>query len=109
MSVQPTHNLSLAELDRAQLPAPFTPLADHLENGPRMIVESEARGCAIWTGSYSTHGRPVVRAHRLRPSRGGRSDLRAGKEVSCYDAFSSMAMGLDKAAASLRAEGIWQG
>jgi hypothetical protein len=38
MSVQPTHNLSRAELDRRSFLHPFTPLADHLENGPRVIV-----------------------------------------------------------------------
>ena len=41
MSVQPTHNLSLAELDRRSFLHPFTPLADHLEIGPRVIVEGE--------------------------------------------------------------------
>jgi L-2,4-diaminobutyrate transaminase len=41
MSVQPTHNLSLAELDRRSFLHPFTPLADHLESGPRIIVEGE--------------------------------------------------------------------
>ena len=41
MSVQPTHNLSLAELDRRSLLHPFTPLADHLESGPRVFEEGE--------------------------------------------------------------------
>ena len=41
MSVQPTHNLSLAELDRRSFLHPFTALADHLESGPRVIVEGE--------------------------------------------------------------------
>ena len=41
MSVQPTHNLSLAELDQRSFLHPFTSLADHLESGPRVIVEGE--------------------------------------------------------------------
>ena len=41
MTVQPTHNLSLAELDRRSFFHPYTALADHLESGPRVIVEGE--------------------------------------------------------------------
>ncbi len=39
--IQPTHNLSLAELDKRSFFHPFTALADHLETGPRVITEGE--------------------------------------------------------------------
>jgi hypothetical protein len=65
MSVQPTHILSLAELDRAQLPAPV----------------DAAR-----------------RSSRERAARDRREAIDADPLV-----------GLDKATAGLRAEGIWRG
>ena len=37
MSVQPAHNLSLEEMDKQSFLHPYTPLADHLESGPRII------------------------------------------------------------------------
>ena len=39
MSVQPAHNLSLEEMDKQSFLHPYTPLADHLKNGP-CIIES---------------------------------------------------------------------
>ena len=42
--VQPSHNLPLAELDRQSFLHPFTPLADHMENGVRVITE----GQGVW-------------------------------------------------------------
>jgi hypothetical protein len=53
MSVQPTHNLSLHELDRRSFLHPFTALADHLENGPRVIVEGEG----VWSTMPATWAR----------------------------------------------------
>ncbi len=111
MFVQPTHNLSLAELDRRSFLHPFTSLADHLENGSRMIVESDGAGLRDLDGqSYFDamaglccvdigYGRPKVVEAIYQQAR----------KLSYYHAFSSMATGLDKAAASLRADGIWQG
>jgi len=37
MSLQPAHNLSLEEMDKQSFLHPYTPLADHLKNGPRII------------------------------------------------------------------------
>ncbi|MEZ5932981.1 MAG: aminotransferase [Alphaproteobacteria bacterium] len=42
--VQPTHNLSLEELDRESMFHPYTALADHLEKGVRVISE----GSGVW-------------------------------------------------------------
>ncbi len=39
--VEPTHNLSLEELDRQSVFHPYTALADHLEKGVRVISEGE--------------------------------------------------------------------
>lgn len=43
MTLQPTHNVPLVELDRESFIHPFTPLADHLETGVRVITDGE--GC----------------------------------------------------------------
>ena len=42
--VEPSHNLSLEELDRQSMFHPYTPLADHLEKGVRVISE----GSGVW-------------------------------------------------------------
>lgn len=42
--VQPSHNLSLEELDRQSVFHPYTALADHLEKGVRVISE----GSGVW-------------------------------------------------------------
>jgi len=42
--VQPTHNLSLEELDRQSMFHPYTALADHLDKGVRVITE----GSGVW-------------------------------------------------------------
>lgn len=42
--VEPTHNLSLEELDRQSVFHPYTALADHLEKGVRVISE----GNGVW-------------------------------------------------------------
>ncbi len=42
--VQPSHNLSLEELDRESMFHPYTALADHLEKGVRVISE----GSGVW-------------------------------------------------------------
>ena len=42
--VEPTHNLSLEELDRQSVFHPYTALADHLEKGVRVISE----GQGVW-------------------------------------------------------------
>jgi len=41
MTVQPTHNLSLVELDRRSFLHPYTALASHLETGVRVITGGE--------------------------------------------------------------------
>ncbi|MEJ8571418.1 aminotransferase [Microbaculum marinum] len=41
MSVQPTHNLSVEELDKQSVFHPFTALAQHMETGPRIMVSGE--------------------------------------------------------------------
>jgi L-2,4-diaminobutyrate transaminase len=38
MTVQPTHNLSVEELDKQSVFHPFTALAQHMETGPRLMV-----------------------------------------------------------------------
>ena len=111
MSVQPNHNLSLAKLDRRSFLHPFASLADHLENGSRVVVEGEGAWlrdldgqryfdamAGLWCVDIG-YGRPeVVEAIYQR-----------ARKLSYCDAFSSMATGLDKAAASLRADGTGQG
>lgn len=42
--VQPSHNLSLEELDRQSVFHPYTALADHLEKGVRVVSE----GSGVW-------------------------------------------------------------
>ena len=44
MAIPPTHNLSLAELDRQSFLHPFTALADHMESGVRVMTE----GQGVW-------------------------------------------------------------
>jgi L-2,4-diaminobutyrate transaminase len=93
MPVQPTHNLSLAELDRRSFLHPFTPLADHLENGPRVIVEGEGAWlrdldgqryfdamAGLWCVDIG-YGRPEVVEAIYQQAR----------KLSYYHAFSSMA------------------
>lgn len=41
MTVQPTHNLSVEELDKQSVFHPFTALAQHMETGPRLMVGGE--------------------------------------------------------------------
>jgi L-2,4-diaminobutyrate transaminase len=41
MSVQPTHNLSLEEMDRQSFLHPYTPLKDHLETGPTIVASAK--------------------------------------------------------------------
>jgi L-2,4-diaminobutyrate transaminase len=93
MPVQPTHNLSLAELDRRSFLHPFTPLADHLENGPRVIVEGKGAWlrdldgqryfdamAGLWCVDIG-YGRPEVVEAIYQQAR----------KLSYYHAFSSMA------------------
>jgi L-2,4-diaminobutyrate transaminase len=93
MSVQPTHNLSLAELDRRSFLHPFTPLADHLESGPRVIVEGEGAWlrdldgkryfdamAGLWCVDIG-YGRPEV----------AEAIYEQAKKLSYFHAFSSMA------------------
>ncbi len=44
MTLQPTHNLPLVELDRQSFLHPYTALADHYESGVRVITE----GQGVW-------------------------------------------------------------
>jgi L-2,4-diaminobutyrate transaminase len=93
MSVQPTHNLSLAELDRRSFLHPFTALADHLESGPRVIVEGEGAWlrdldgqryfdavAGLWCVDIG-YGRPEV----------VEAIYQQATKLSYYHAFSSMA------------------
>jgi L-2,4-diaminobutyrate transaminase len=93
MSVQPTHNLSLAELDRRSFLHPFTPLPDHLESGPRVIVEGKGAWlrdldgkryfdavAGLWCVDIG-YGRPEV----------AEAIYEQAKKLSYFHAFSSMA------------------
>jgi L-2,4-diaminobutyrate transaminase len=93
MSVQPTHNLSLAELDRRSFLHPFTPVADHLESGPRVITEGEGAWlrdldgqryfdavAGLWCVDIG-YGRPEV----------AEAIYEQAKKLSYFHAFSSMA------------------
>jgi L-2,4-diaminobutyrate transaminase len=93
MSIQPTHNLSLAELDRRSFLHPFTALADHLESGPRVIVEGEGAWlrdldgkryfdavAGLWCVDIG-YGRPEV----------AEAIYEQAKKLSYFHAFSSMA------------------
>ncbi len=44
MQIDTTHNLSLADLDRRSFLHPFTPIAEHMETGPRVMT----RGEGVW-------------------------------------------------------------
>ena len=67
----------------AQLPAPVH--GARRSSRERAARDRRRRGRVAARSGRATllrrHGRPVVRGHRLRPSRGRRSDLPAGKEA----------------------------
>jgi L-2,4-diaminobutyrate transaminase len=93
MTVQPTHNLSLADLDRQSFLHPFTALADHLGSGPRVITEGEGAWlrdldgqryfdavAGLWCVAIG-YGRPEV----------AEAIYEQAKKLSYFHAFSSMA------------------
>ena len=92
MTVQPTHNLSLADLDRRSFLHPFTALAEHLESGPQVITEGEGAWlrdldgkryfdavAGLWCVDIG-YGRPEV----------AEAIYEQAKKLSYFHAFSSM-------------------
>jgi L-2,4-diaminobutyrate transaminase len=93
MTVQPTHNLSLAELDRRSFLHPFTPLAEHLESGPRVIVEGEGAWLRDLDGQRyfdAVAGLWCVNIGYGRPEVADAIYAQA-KKLSYFHAFTSMA------------------
>ncbi len=93
MTVQPTHNLSLAELDRRSFLHPFTALAEHMASGPRVMVEGEG----VWLKDLDGVRYLDVMAGLWCVNIGyGRTEVaeaiyEQSKKLSYFHAFASMA------------------